>query len=534
MRLHQLSRDKRFLIRGCALILGGSILVCWIIQFFRSAQPLPPGLFTGATAVEQLRENYRRLQLTPAPAPGQLAGWLRQAASLFAELTGHHQNPGENGDLQIFQCDLPALITQHTRSPEEKQLFIDYSRCRFSASTSEILEAQTRLEQASRTDPPRRYAPELLGDLKLLNEQHRQALISYLQEAAEEDAFHSRHAALTIALALEDTGALAQLVHIPQFFHEATAGQLHDTARLLENRGLLWQSHLRMAEEMWTQPIPVAIALLATVIWSAIFISSSGRRSRDIPLALAALLCGIISVWLLRWWMDTLDYGLNEEQQLTTAHAIFQWIMYVGVPEETAKLLLILPLLPWLHRGSQAALAGAAVGLGFALQENLHYFASYGEAIALGRLLTANFMHASLTGLLGWQLHDLVRSRFHRAGEFLAVFLILSVAHGLYDFFSTDLAYNWGGEILAIVILAFCARYFIHHLSADSTSHHRAPLSRTCVFLFGASLLAGLLMIVLTWQNRFLDIEVITPMLRSVLTLIPIALIYVREFREVH
>ncbi len=248
----------------------------------------------------------------------------------------------------------------------------------------------------------------------------------------------------------------------------------------------------------------------------------------------AGVLAGVASVWLLHWWQGTLSYPNNPGDAPSLTHEILQWIMHVGLPEEAAKLCLFaffLPVLLHHDSGVKAALTAGCVGLGFALDENLHYFRNFGSQIAIGRLLTANFMHLSLTGILGWHLYELFRTRFHHATEFLAAFCLVVAAHGIYDFSLGGAAAEWGFDIANIIILALSARFYLQllhqHERARPAGHN---ISRTAVFVLGTALLGGMLMVVTVWESRSLD--GITFVLEQLLGVALVGLIYIREWRE--
>jgi hypothetical protein len=184
------------------------------------------------------------------------------------------------------------------------------------------------------------------------------------------------------------------------------------------------------------------------------------------------------------------------------------------------------------HRSDvKVALTAGCVGLGFALDENLHYFMNYGPGVALGRLLTANVMHVVLTGLVGWHLYELVRSRLHHASEFLIVFCGAAVAHGVYDFSAGEAAGEWGMDVLGIVILAIGTRLYFRHLQGSDGPLQGMTISRTAVFCVGTALLVGALMVVAVWQQG--SLTGMTSVLKNGLGLAVVALLYVREFREV-
>jgi RsiW-degrading membrane proteinase PrsW (M82 family) len=283
----------------------------------------------------------------------------------------------------------------------------------------------------------------------------------------------------------------------------------------------------------WSQTLVMPLALLAAGVWYLLLVyTGSGERWRWIRY-LSPVFAGVMSVWLLECWMESNPYGINSDDQKTMGHEIIQWVMYVGVPEESVKLALFALFLPLLLRqgsASKAALTAGCVGLGFAFDENLGYYLHEGGQVAIGRLITANFLHVTLTGVTGSALYELVRSRFHRAPEFLAAFLGACVAHGVYNFASTSSAQVLGVDLAGIIVLAVMARIYLDKLKPEDGELRRRTFSATSVFCTGSALLVAFTMIVTVWQMDSMSGASVA--LKSLISVFPVALIYVREFRE--
>ncbi len=220
---------------------------------------------------------------------------------------------------------------------------------------------------------------------------------------------------------------------------------------------------------MWlgAVPGPTVLALITGACWFA-FLLQSGQpwRSAGIrwPLAVAGPMLGVVSIWptlfAIYWQEQVLD--LRETGELAGGLKFF--ILGVGLREELSKLLLFLPLVPWIiRRGSEreALLVAACVGLGFAMEENISYFFNAGSSA--GRFLTANFMHMSLTGLVGLAVCRGIWQPRQRAGEAIAIVLLVIVAHGMYDALIVLPAleqYSVASSIIAILL----AYQFFHEL----------------------------------------------------------------------
>jgi len=114
------------------------------------------------------------------------------------------------------------------------------------------------------------------------------------------------------------------------------------------------------------------IALLAALLWYAVFVRCGSRESWRWVRPLPALLLGVLSVWptLLILHYQEGNLGLTGEGGFP--HDLLYYLLGVGLREELAKLLLFALLLPRLLKkrsGAAALLSGAFVGLGFALEE---------------------------------------------------------------------------------------------------------------------------------------------------------------------
>ncbi|WP_075089979.1 PrsW family glutamic-type intramembrane protease [Verrucomicrobium spinosum] len=239
--------------------------------------------------------------------------------------------------------------------------------------------------------------------------------------------------------------------------------------------------------------------MFAAAIWYLILVHSGRLDPHRWLRYLLPLFAGVMSVMLLHWLQISLEYAPVPNPEDNATKQMVHWVLYVGMPEEACKLLLFTLFLPVLTRARsarQAALTAGCVGLGFALNENIAYFTDHNAQVAMVRLLTANVIHFSLTGILGYHLFILVRSRFHHATNFLLAFLGVSTAHGLYNFAGSEIGMRWEINIAQIIIVALSARMYFQMLHDDNEpSASGSPISRTCVFWFGAALLVGVLMI---------------------------------------
>jgi RsiW-degrading membrane proteinase PrsW (M82 family) len=243
------------------------------------------------------------------------------------------------------------------------------------------------------------------------------------------------------------------------------------------------------------QPGIIAIALLAAISWLVFLWQVLRIRSAldwRVPTTLAAVGLGVLSVWptlFFIFWQEV-RWGLEESVELVPGIRFF--ILGVGLREELAKLLCLLPLMAVLvpKRDESAALiASACVGLGFALEENLGYYLGSQGGETMGRFLTANPFHMALTGLIGLHVYRAIIDPKNWAPPALAVFGVMVFAHGAYDALIVlpqleDLSF------LTIVIFALVTYQFFHELRTLRPTG-RDTISLSATFLFFVSMLTA-------------------------------------------
>jgi len=173
------------------------------------------------------------------------------------------------------------------------------------------------------------------------------------------------------------------------------------------------------------------------------------------------------------------------------ARDILYFVFGVGLREEASKLLMFALLLPLLRKWGDkldVLVGGAMVGLGFAAEENLGYLASGDLHSALGRFLTANFLHIAMTGVLASALDDLVSDPEGQASDFSRTALTVVGLHGAYDFLlSHD---EFGGSYMAMAVFFFLTRLF---LGAAERARRRVDrgISPLQAFVFAVAVVTG-------------------------------------------
>ena len=326
-------------------------------------------------------------------------------------------------------------------------------------------EEADRLAQAARADPPVPWANHVLARAAHSAGHEAMAAEMFAREAR---AFDGRRAdaerAYRIWLSLDDWTRVDAALADARFARQLGPGVRFDLA---VRRGE-WGRAMRMflpSQYSDTTAGVVALALISAAVWSAICVGvGGGRRSEGRFLLLygAAFVLGIASTYL------TVAILLFEHHVFPFLGSGTLWarlvdcVVGVGPREEVSKgLMAIVSLLiakRWGGGRREAVACGALVGLGFAAEENVGYFAE-GLSTALLRFLTANFFHISLTGLLAVAIDDTLRGKVSKGNGIGWTLGFVVVMHGLYDAFievDSDKA-SW----VTVAIFVLVARRFL-------------------------------------------------------------------------
>jgi RsiW-degrading membrane proteinase PrsW (M82 family) len=239
----------------------------------------------------------------------------------------------------------------------------------------------------------------------------------------------------------------------------------------------------------------VLAGLAAGACW-LVFLLHMGR-ARFWPwhvfvLAAAALLLGAASAYgTIVALLITEEYLPFSKLETTMVNEMIHMVFGVGLREELLKLICFLPLTPFLMRKNNATVltVAALVGLGFAIEENILYYADYGGGVIIARFLTANFLHMSLTGFAGYYFVAAMRRGGESWSDFAAQFGLVILLHGAYDFLLSGQIEN--GGFLAMIVHIWLTYQFLNLFSRlDSGGARRLPI--TYVFVGAMALLAGI------------------------------------------
>lgn len=246
------------------------------------------------------------------------------------------------------------------------------------------------------------------------------------------------------------------------------------------------------------------LALVAGVAWATLLLRFSGTlrwSSPAVRLAIPALLLGALSAHLtiLAIYLQEDQLGLTRGDTLGS-QAIY-CIAGIGLREEFLKLLCFAPLIPFLtKRGDELEILVVAslVGLGFAIEENIAYFENSQGVAAIGRFITANFLHLSLTGLCGLALCRAILHGGSAINAAVSTFGIAVLAHGGYDAFIIVPELSEYSFVTFIIFILMSYQFFIwlRHLR----THWNDPISLTAQFTLGLILVLGASYVLLAWN----------------------------------
>ena len=497
-RLHYLSRHTGFLTRATLVILAVGLGVALLVASVRTEDRgsltllLADGVFDAAR--EHLREDYQELERSREAQPRSLARWLRRACQTE---TSNRESDSEEPGLLVAGYAVEPLLERHAAEAGMRALFLDYIALASSAGRGDA-EVEARLRAQAETEPPPALANQLLAQWRVQQEQTADALAAFVREGRHfGDAHPARAEALHWAVHLKQTALVKELLAEPGWLEGADPAVVYHAAGQAGDVWLQWQTLLQL--RLRDLPfLKLALALFAAGLWYAILVPLGGLRGRwrwAVPLL--PMMAGVLSIWPTLSLVAFQNHHLGMSEDAPFPHNLWYYFGGIGLREELCKLALFALFLPWLLHKKQAGLAlvtGAFVGLGFALEENLEYYDPAGGSVVWARFITANFLHAAMTGMAAHGLYLAVRSGFHRVSEFVGAFLMVVAAHGLYDLVLMEDREWLGIAFLHIVILAFLANQFFT-LLAQETGARRGTVSPAAIYILGSALLVAALMV---------------------------------------
>ncbi len=524
-RLYYLSRNPRVLAMVCA---GMLVLACGIGAL------MPRDDRSGDLTVGD--ELGRTLAV--ADTPRLLAQWLEAvtedlpdvAASLHAPLPTLREFDATG---RIFGLDLRSAIKKRVMAQDSQALFEDFTRARLAGQSDGGKAAWEHVKSAALRVPPPRLANEFLGCLLEQADMPMEAVNAYRREGEFPDAVNARSLALGLIIELKDARTLREVLADARYRREISGWHEQEAGALLGDTWMRLRGLARSdLEQMnWGR---LVCTLLAALLWCAILLRFLREVRWPWLWLVPPVLLGVVSVvptlWIAHYQLHALN--LDETGDLV-GDALF-YLFGVGLREELSKLAAFALLLPFLLRRrseSAALLAGAFVGLGFALEENLGYYADGYQAV-VSRLLTANFMHAAMTAITGHALYVVVRSNFVRVQFFLVSFATVVAAHAIYDWsIGAESAHELleGTGMISIIVLALLAQRFFDEL-ASLAPPQRGLVSMVFLFLVGTVGLMGLAIVLTAAQGGALS--ALTLIGLDVVGNAVILIFYIRKFAD--
>ncbi len=389
------------------------------------------------------------------------------------------------------------------------------------------------LEAAAAQEPPPRYANRLLGQLETKARRYHLAHPYFKREGHFPDAEIARVLAIETLRYDKQFDELSALLQEPGYqTHVTPFLRLELTKHRRDWLGvalalpayLFFQFDWRMA----------VIAGIAAFVWASLLLrlgQIDSWLSRPGGLCGLAFLAGAASVLPTLFLVILQDayvgYDPHGDDDIVRIAAYF--IGGVGLREEFCKLLLFLPFaLRLARKGSEldALIVASFVGLGFAAAENVSYFDRSAAIAAPARFLTANFFHIALTGMGGLYLCRALRNRDWN--EFLYLFGIMIVVHGLYDTLLSLPGFP-EGAFFAMIVFILLSMYYFRELNALN-AHGRPAYSLSFLFVCGLCLIIASVIIYQSSQiGLFTSLRIVIP---ETLGVILIVFMFFREFNE--
>lgn len=534
-RVFYLSRDRRFLLRAAAMIVAMGFLTASLIVTLRSrmlpvSPPVPP--------IEQwLQQEYVRLLAMPEASPRSLAWWLRRQLTVLVRSAEGEAEPRKAFDAfsrngMVDGTDWRKVIDQHV-SGAVRELAHDFIRASLLRGLPEGLRALERLQQQALKEPPLMLANEFRAALAVQTMDSHTALPWMMREGLHfADAKEARRAALSLAVAAEDVESLRKMREQPGWVEVCPPVEQYFTGALLQDVPLQWKGLLldHFTDIPW---LLVGFTVFSGLVWLIILVQHDQRDAWRWVRPVLPVLAGVFSVWptlsILAWQ----EHGQGLQPGGAFPQDLWYDIIGVGTREEGCKLALFALFLPWLLRSrapGRALITGAFVGLGFAMEENVQYYAEHGLSSAITRLLTANFLHISMTAITAHSLYVMFRSGFRQAGQFIATFAGVVVLHALYDWLPTAAGLESEGGWLSLVLFVLLASRFIDLLLLE-TDARRSTLALRAVFILGCAILLAAVLVVTALDAR--SMAGVADAAGDCLGYVPVALLYWRRFEVV-
>jgi RsiW-degrading membrane proteinase PrsW (M82 family) len=221
-------------------------------------------------------------------------------------------------------------------------------------------------------------------------------------------------------------------------------------------------------------------------------IQPSARHPYRWWMPVLAVVFGVVSIWptgFLNFWQEH-QWGLGDSDELQAG--LRDNVLGVGLREELSKFVCFLPfLLPLVRRRDELAvlMVAGCIGIGFGMTENINYIAGSMGTGTLTRLLTPLPLHMTMTGLLGLAAYRACVWPKECSPQFVAMFVIIVMAHGLYDAL-LSIGVLQDMAIASLLIFIFLVYQFFREMRPKQALRVE-PISLTANFLFCVATVAA-------------------------------------------
>ncbi|MEM8955362.1 MAG: PrsW family glutamic-type intramembrane protease [Verrucomicrobiota bacterium] len=544
-RLYALSRSKPFLLRTCGIILAALALIALGISLaparkidFQNVASSALGGITpqGSRLIDQVRAAVTNPDATPREIATTIraldAFVLAYYYTLATTPIGSSAARPQADYLEDFNlANLLDLLADAPLDTSQRPLFMAWVKVLFAEPNSdEFQDGLAYLKTHAKMTPPVPFANEFLGDYFFNQDDFGTAADHYRDESRLTNDPHARERWISLLLSLQRTDELRTAIEDPAVRDSLTPRQWMALAIVEKDWKLLARSIIKLD---FSRAIGAewCLAVLACSVWFIIlsqFTRFSWPRLLIYFLAVVAGVCSATATLFAVYLQE--EFGGLTQGGNWIQHTLY-FIVGVGVREEVIKLIFFLPFLPVLlirRHHAEALVTAACVGLGFALQENIGYYERSDASNAIGRFITANFLHLSLTGLLGYATYKMGCQLKRYWEEFVGTFIFVVIVHGVYDAFLVVPELQEFSLLAIILFVVIAYRFF--DVVESVRDHRQLIVSPLAVFLVGFSILIGVAMNYVALESTFR--ATILAVGYALVSSAPIAFVYINRFRD--
>ncbi|WFB35878.1 PrsW family glutamic-type intramembrane protease [Kiritimatiellota bacterium B12222] len=387
------------------------------------------------------------------------------------------------------------LTTPHHRDlikqlpPEDREMWESYL-------LNPLGGAQVLSKQLTSGPPPlgQNFA---LGLYELREGNYEKALQAFKTENSLYPNSLVRSTELNTALRIRDLDLILSYRQNASYADVATPRYYYIAGISLKNWPLIFQNFWTAQYQNLQQNL-IFTTFCSGAIWTVLLLSLTYQKlpRSYVFLVPAALALGWMSTWPTIWSAIWMEEHFPIEEGTDFVSSFLYYLASVGLREELCKLLLFTPFLFRVlkpGRDLEALLFGALVGLGFAIEENISYFADYElSGTVITRFVSANLLHLTLTAITSLALTRALREPEKWLVDGLQTLLMAIGLHGIYNTLLSspipgvgDMSYFSGTALVG------CAVLFFREVETLSPSHP-SLLSRTALFCWGFCLLFNL------------------------------------------